>query len=57
MASLWVVVDWSNHDVLVAFKKKPSQKRLQRYFDIDPKDFDGPTPIDEMDLVRVDIAK
>lgn len=53
---IWVVVDWSNSDVLVAFTKKPTKKVLQKYFGIDPKDFEyGDSPLEDMAVTSVDL--
>jgi len=58
MAKVWVVVDWANGDLLVAFKKKPTKKTLQKYFGIDPKDFEyGDSPLEDMDVVSVSVRK
>jgi hypothetical protein len=53
---VWVVVDWSNSDVLVAFTKKPTKKMLEKYFGIDPKDFEyGDSPLEDMDVTSVTV--
>lgn len=58
MAKVWVVVDWSNSDLLVAFKKKPTKKKLQKHFGIDPKDFEyGDSPLEDMAVVSVSVRK
>jgi len=53
---VWVVVDWANSDLLVAFTKKPTKKMLQKYFGIDPKDFEyGDSPLEDMAVTSVNV--
>ena len=48
--TIWVVS--YNDEVVVAFKKKPTQKALAAYFEIDNEEFIDGSPIDDMRIER-----
>lgn len=49
--AIWVVS--YNDEIAVAFKKKPTQQVLKKYFDIRPEDFAYGSPLDDMHVEKV----
>lgn len=53
---VWVVS--YDNEAVVAFARKPTKNHLQKYFGINPKEFEfGASPLDDMSIESVQVVK